>query len=209
VLDLCSGSGEPVSVLCEALLGAGITPPRFALSDLFPNLACMRRVASRHPGLIEVVPEPVDAASVPQTLDAPACTIVSAFHHFPPPLARSILADCVGHDRAVFVLEPCPRAPWRALAMGAAMPVAIAANPLLAERGRVPKALLTYLLPVLPVAAAFDSLVSLMRMYSEAELRSLVAPLGDRFEWCFRPLPVSLGGEVTAFFGVPRGPRPR
>jgi hypothetical protein len=63
VLDLCSGSGEPVSILLDALARSGVgtfgtgdqagspvAPPRFLLSDLFPNVAAMARVAARHPG---------------------------------------------------------------------------------------------------------------------------------------------------------------
>ena len=204
VLDLCSGSGEPVSILIEALTQLGLPSPRFVLSDLFPNPAAMRRVAQRHPAELEISLTPVDATDVRDHVDGDARSIVSAFHHFSPPLARSILADCVRKRRAVFVLEPCPRKPTRIAPLALAYGAAALANPLLATNNRLAKMAFTYAAPILPVAQLWDGTVSVLRMYSERELFALVAPLGSDFEWSYERLDLPLGGAATAFMGVPR-----
>ncbi len=204
ILDLCSGSGEPVSILLEAMARQRAASPRFVLSDLFPNPEAMRRVAFRHPGHIEISLTPLDARDVPAHLDGDARTIVSAFHHFPPPLARSILADCVRKRRPVFVLEPCPRNPLRIAALALAYGAASLINPLVARRRRLTKALLTYAAPLLPAAQLWDGTVSVLRMYTKAELFELVAPLGDDFEWTYHAIPLRLGSVATVFQGVPR-----
>ena len=111
VLDLASGSGEPCSILLDAFERAAMAPPRFVVSDLFPNEPALRAVAERHPGRVEVVTESVDATAVPERYDQPARTIITAFHHFTPELARKIFADCVARRRAIFILEPGGRKP--------------------------------------------------------------------------------------------------
>jgi len=204
VLDLCSGSGEPVAILLEALEQRRLPAPRFALSDLYPHRERMQRVARRHPDRVEVVAEPVDATDVPAHLDRGARTIISAFHHFAPPLAAAILADCVRKRQAVFVLEPCPRDLRRVLWLSAVYTIAVTLNPLLAPRAKLRKATLTFGVPVLPAAGIWDGVVSIMRMYSAADIERLTSPLGDRFSWHYQQISVPLGGRISLLSGLPR-----
>lgn len=203
VLDVCSGSGEPASILLDALDRAGARAPRFALSDLFPNVPTMEAVAARHPGRVEVVREPVDATAVPAAIDRGARTIISAFHHFPPDLAAAILADCVAKRRAVFVVEALRRDLRSLLSILPAMTVAALVNPLRARRDRVKKALATWVVPIVPAAGLWDAVVSDLRSYREDELRALVAPLGGGYLWEGREARYRPGGRALCFFGLP------
>lgn len=203
VLDLCSGSGEPVAILLEALAEQGLPRPRFTLSDLLPNEPAMQRAAELHPGAIDFVPEPVDATGVPDELDQPARTILEAFHHFPPELAGRILADCVRQRRAVFVLEGFPRSLPRLLAIVPAMTVAMAATPFRTRRDRLAKLLGTFVVPVIPAIGLWDAVVSVLRIHTEEELRAMVEPLGGGYTWEYRRIPYAPGGLATAFFGIP------
>lgn len=203
VLDLCSGSGEPVSILLDALARTGTKAPRFVLSDLFPNVATMAGVASRHPGQVEVVGAPVDATDVPARVDRPARTVISAFHHFPPDLARRILADCVQKRRAVFVLEALRGDLRSLLSILPAMTAAMLVNPLVARRDRLKKALCTFALPVVPLTGLWDAVVSDLRIYDERALRALVEPLGGGFTWECREAEFFPGGKALCFYGIP------
>jgi hypothetical protein len=203
VLDLCSGSGEPVSILLDALARRGAPAPRFVLSDLFPNVAAMRRVAARHPGQVEVVTRPVDATCVPAEVDRGARCMISALHHFPPGLAARMLGDCVARRRAVFLLDAMSGDARSLLAVLPSMTAAVLATPLLAERDRLLKALATYALPVVPLAGLWDAVVSHLRSYGEADLRAMVAPLGGGYAWEYRELPFFPGGRAMCFYGVP------
>ena len=203
VLDLCSGSGEPVSILLDALARRGLPPPRFLLSDLYPDVAAMRRVADRHPGLVEVVGEPVDACDVPARHDQPARTIINALHHLPPPVAARLIADTVAKRRALFVVEGFPRSLRR---MAAAVPMLLVAgafNPLLAPRDRWLKLLCAWATPVVAVTGMWDAVVSALRMYDETELREMAAGARD-YDWEYREVPYAPGGRAVVFWGIPR-----
>lgn len=203
ILDLGSGSGEPVSVLVDSLQRQGVPSPRFYLSDLLPNIPAMTRVAERHPEHIRVIEEAVDATDVARKFKQPARTIISAFHHFPPELARGILADCARQRRAVFILEGFPR-DLRALTpifAGAALPVL--ANPFTSDKDRLLKAWFTYVQPVIPVLGIWDAIVSVLRVYTEEELMEMVKPFRKKFSWEYHRIPTLLGGTLTVFMGIP------
>lgn len=203
VLDLCSGSGEPVSILLEALDRTGAPAPRFVVSDLFPNVPALEQVAARHPGRVRVVARPVDATDVPTDVDRRARTVISAFHHFPPDLARRILADCVAKRRAVFLLEALAGDLRGLLAILPAMTAGMLATPLLTRRDRLKKALAIYASPVVALTGLWDAVVSDLRTYRADELRAMVAPLGGGYAWEHREVPFFPGGRASCFFGVP------
>lgn len=203
VLDLASGSGEPCRILLDALARSGTAPPRFVVSDLFPNEAALRAVAEKHPGQIEVVTESVDATDVPARFDQPARTIITAFHHFTPDLARRIFADCVAKKRAIFILEPGGRKLRLVLSVLPSMIVATFANPLLAKRQRLAKIVFTYLIPLIPLAGLWDAIVSALRVHTEDELRAMVAPLGGGYTWEYHVVPFRPFGRATIFLGLP------
>ncbi len=53
-----------------------------------------------------------------------------------------------------------------------------------------------------PGAAAWDGLVSSLRVYSEAELREMVAPFAGGLEWIHGTYPYRPFGRGYYFFGV-------
>jgi hypothetical protein len=82
--------------------------------------------------------------------------------------------------------------------------LALAATPLLSPRERAPKVLLTWLSPITLAAGTWDGFVSSLRMYSDDELRALVAPLGDHYRWHHGLYRYSVLGQGTYFYGLPR-----
>jgi hypothetical protein len=205
VLDLGTGTGEPVSILIRALERLGVTPPRFLLSDLHPNVAAMELIRRRHPNSIAIAVDPIDATSVPPSLDQPARMLVDALHHLTPQAAARVLTDAARSGRAIFVLEGFPRSFVRFLPVLVPMALSVFANPLLAPRRRLLKAFLTYVIPVVPLAGLWDAVVSLLRVYSESELRAFVAGCDSSAHvWHYREIPFGMGlGRAVAFWGVP------
>lgn len=204
VLDLCAGAGGPAAVLA-AELGARGASPRFLLTDLYPRPEAWAAVQREHPGVIDFVEAPVDATAIPTELAAGrARVVINAFHHFPPPLARAILADAVAGSRGIFISEALVRNPLSFLAFGPAGLASLYADPLLAKRDRLKKAFLVWATPIALAAGTWDGLVSTMRIYEESDLREMVAPFGDRFRWTYGTYTHSLGGRGYYFYGVPR-----
>ena len=102
----------------------------------------------------------------------------TSFHHFPPPAARAILADAVNNRVGIGVFEFTERS-FVGVAVLALSPLAVLfAVPFLRPM-RWQTLLLTYVIPVLPVGALFDGIVSCLRTYSLGELSALVEPLAS------------------------------
>jgi hypothetical protein len=205
LLDVCAGAGGPARILASEIRRAGRRPPRFILTDLNPQPEAWTAARAALPEDIDFEATPVDATAIPAALAAGrARVIINAFHHFPPALARDILADAVAGSAGIFIAEPFDRNPLRFASFIPVGAMALLANPLLSGRDRLPKALLTWATPAVVAASLWDGVVSTLRVYSQAELEAMVAPLGDRFVWRWGRHSFAPGGRGYYFYGVPR-----
>jgi hypothetical protein len=206
VLDLCSGAGGPAAILAEEIARAGGTPPRFLLTDLHPHAAAWKALKDARPSCIDYVEEPVDATRIPAGLgEGRARVIINALHHFPEGLAGAILRGACADSPGVFVVEGFERNPLRFAAFARAGVPALYANPLLSPRRKLAKAMITWATPIALAASAWDGFVSTLRVYTEADLREMVAPLGDAFRWTYGTYDFSPGGRGYYFAGVKAG----
>lgn len=203
VLDLCSGAGGPAEILVAELERTGSPPPRFLLTDLQPHPEIWTRLRAEHSGVIDFVPEPVDATRIPEALGAGrARVIINALHHFPPELAAAILRGACEAAPGVFVAEGFERSPLRFLPFAAAGIPALYLNPVLSPHHRLEKAALTWLSPIALAASAWDGYISTRRVYTEDELRDMVAPLGDQLHWEYGTYSFPMFGRGYYFYGV-------
>lgn len=204
LLDLCSGSGEPAAVLLDALKDRGDPMPQFYISDLFPVAERMKEVAAKHPDHIEVIEAPLDASNVPEGYAHSGRMVISAFHHFPPALALSILNDSARKGKAIFVMEPMTRRGRGAFRMGVYFFAANLVNPFLSKEDKLLKGLFTYVLPAIPLMAAWDGLVSIVRMYTRQDFADLTANIDAPFDWEFRQVTGGFDSTVSIFMGRPK-----
>jgi hypothetical protein len=204
ILDLCAGAGGPARILAGELeRGLGADAPRIVLTDLFPRLEAWEDVVAER-RTIDFVAEPVDATRIPEHLgEGRVRTVINAFHHFPPPLARAILEDAVASSRGIFISESFGRNPLQFLSFGPAGLAALAATPLLSRKDRAAKALLTYFSPIALALGMWDGLVSTMRIYTEDDLRAMVAPFGAHWRWVAGTYHYWPGGTGHYFYGIP------
>ena len=204
VLDLCAGAGGPAAILHMEAERLGLDWPRFVMTDLFPRVSLWTEARRRHPARIDFVDEPVDATCIPASLsEGRARIIVNAFHHFQPDVARAILRDAVENQAPIFISECFERDPRGALPL---IPVGIPsllATPLLSPRDRVAKAAWAWLTPIGLAAGSWDAIVSTLRVYSEGDLRTLVAPFGGGYRWRYGTYDYPFGGRGCFFQGVP------
>ncbi|WP_309712492.1 hypothetical protein [Armatimonas sp.] len=190
VLDLCSGAGGPWGVLLPLL---DEPRPKVLLTDFYPNPAGAK---------LPYYPEPVDAIAVPPIL-AGFRTLFASFHHFRPEQARAILADAVEKQQGIAVFEATARTIPALLGM---LFVPLAVWLITPQIRPVPlsRLLWTYLIPVLPLAALFDGIVSCLRTYTQSELRELVVGL-DSYTWEIGSEPVPRSPiPITYLIGLPK-----
>lgn len=202
VVDLCSGGGGPWLDLAPRMRSAGGPDVRVRLTDVYPNRAAYDRLRVQSGGTIDGEPAPVSATEVPERL-AGFRTLFTALHHFPPTAARAILADAVRRRSGIGVFEITERSLLSLVGMLFLPLFVLLATPFI-RPFRWSRLLLTYLLPLVPLAVWFDGTVSCLRSYTVDELQGLVAGLGHDYEWEIARVPAPpLVSRVTYLIGTP------
>jgi hypothetical protein len=183
VVDLCSGAGQPVLSVLPDLERLGCAPRAVVLTDKFPNLEALRSAAEASGGTVTCVEGSVDATEVPDEL-AGFRTLFTSFHHFRPEAARAILSDACQSREGIGVFEFTERNLWLWTLPILLIPAMVWLCTPLIRPFAWRRLLWTYVLPVVPIVAMWDGLVSNLRTYSMAELETLTAGLeGTGYSW--------------------------
>jgi hypothetical protein len=122
----------------------------------------------------------------------------------PPDAARAILDDAAARSPGIFLCEVFPPGLRGFRSMLWPKSWIVAALPWLSSARPLRRIMLTLLMPVISAALIWDGAVSALRMYREPELRGLIAPFDDRFEWTRGTFPYPPVGESTYLYGVRR-----
>jgi len=187
IVDLGSGGGGP-TVGSFHLLHRRRPDLRLTLTDLHPNIGSLGRAADALPDAIRVADSPVDATAVPATLKG-LRTLMNVLHHLRPAQAQAVLGSAVQARQPIVVVELLRRHPLAILACCLSFVPLLLSIPFL-RPFRWSWLLWSYLVPVIPLAGVWDGVVSSLRIYSEEELRGLVASLegSDSYDWEFGAL---------------------
>lgn len=200
-IDLGSGSGGGILSLNEALIKK-MPHLKIWLSDYYPNWEAFERIKQKAPN-IDYVKNPVDARKVPDELHG-LRTMFLSFHHFRPDGAKEILQDAVNAHSPIAIFEAQNRSLPSLLAMFLSPVTVLLTTPFI-KPFHLGRLLFTYLVPIIPLAAWWDGIVSSLRTYSIEEMKTLVAELenGDTMDWEMGKVK-SGPGFVTYLLGVPR-----
>ena len=203
VVDLCSGAGAPVLSVLPELEALGRAPESVVLTDLYPNLDAFRRAVAAGGGFVECASEPVDATAVPAHLGG-FRTLFTAFHHFPPERARQVLEDARRNAEGIAIFEFTERNLVLWLIPVLLIPLVVAVCTPFIRPLTWRRFVWTYLIPVVPLVAGWDGLVSNLRSYTRDELLEL-ADAGNRDDYRWHTGRVrSLGlSSVTYLVGWP------
>lgn len=185
VIDLCSGASGPWEHL-KPELQQDAGPIELVFTDRFPNRRALQGACDRiGDGRTHVHPDPVDATAVPEGQDG-IRTVFTAFHHFPPSVARAVLADAFTRRAPLCVAESSERR-WPSLLATLLAPVLVVGHVL---RNPTPLRLLCTVLGVLPLVVTWDGLVSALRTYDGVDLTSLTAGLSaPDYRWRIERIP--------------------
>ncbi|HEY0778477.1 MAG TPA: hypothetical protein VGD56_10985 [Gemmatirosa sp.] len=124
----------------------------------------------------------VPAGAVPADL-AGFRAMFSAFHHFAPPAACRVLADAASRGVGIAIFEATRRDPWALLLMCLTPLFVLVITPVI-RLFRWSRLLLTYVVPVIPLAVLVDGVVSCLRTFTPAELRALAeASVPTGYAW--------------------------
>lgn len=177
--------------LLPALEAANAAPESIVLTDLFPNVEAFSSAVEAGGGRIDAVTEPVDAARVPAELTG-LRTLFTSFHHFRPGPATEVLADAVRQRQGIAVFEFTERNLWLWTLPVLLIPLFVWVSTPWIRPLTWQRLLWTYLVPVVPLIAMWDGLVSNLRTYTPAELERMATGI-EGSGYCWR------AGRVRAF----------
>ena len=203
IVDLCSGAGKSALTVARELAARHKAAVSVVLTDKFPNEPAFRRAASESPGKVMTISTPVQATEVPGELEG-FRTMFTSFHHFKEPEARRILASAVRQRRGIGVFEYTERnfLVWGPTLLVMHLFIWLATpsiRPVTWQR-----VLWTNLLPVIPILAAWDGLVSCLRTYSPDELLALTPDSdSESYRWEAGRLPSFGACRITYLLGWP------
>lgn len=181
VVDLCAGAGGPWPELSSKLAEAAAVE-QVVLCDLFPD-AHYTLHENKKDGLT-YLSQPVDACKVPAQLHG-FRTIWNAFHHFTPDEGVELLRDAIKRQEGIAIFESVERTPRCIMEMALAVPLLVLLDTPRLKPRRMMRFIFTYLIPLLPVAIAYDGIVSSLRSYTISELIEIAeqADTEGNYEW--------------------------
>lgn len=205
IVDLCSGGGAAVLSIRHGLDQSGVGDVTITLTDKYPNLAAWRRATGDGCGAVRFVSVPVDAADVPRDLDG-FRTLFTSLHHFRPEQARAMLADAAARGVGIGAFEYTEQNMLRWGLPVLLIPLFVWATTPLMRPFSWRRLLWTYLVPVVPLVAMWDGLVSCLRSYSMEELETLVSSLpSNGLSWRVGRVRALGPARVTFVVGWPCG----
>ena len=203
IVDLCSGAGRPLMSLVPALRRLGLSDLQVTLTDKYPTLEA-RKSVEEIGGVVTYLETPIDAVDLPSNLKG-FRTLFTSFHHFRPDAARAVLANAVSKDEGVGIFEYTERNVLIWTLPTLLIPVFVWLCMPLIRPFRWRRLVWTYLIPVVPMIAMWDGLVSNLRTYSVGELRDLVRQSGGRgYEWKIGRVRSFGMSRITYAIGTPR-----
>ncbi len=204
IVDLGAGGGGGIRTVQRGLVAALGRAVPVTLTDLYPNLPAFRRHRQETDGAIGFRAEPVDATAVPPDLPG-FRTVFSAFHHFPEPLARRVLAGAVAAHEGIGIFEGAGKRWWEWVALWLFFPLILLFVTPFLRPFRWSRLALTYIVPLIPVGVLWDGTASLCRLYPPADLLRLAheADPTGRYQWSCGVQPAGFGRCVTYLVGEP------
>lgn len=182
-VDLASGGGSGLICLAKDLKKDN-PYLKITLTDYYPNIKAFENLMSEVPDTFSYEKSSVDAVQPPKYLQGKLLTIFGAFHHFRPDKAKQILQNAINTDSTIAIFEPVGRnfGSWFSMFF---VPLNVLLFTFFIRPVRWKVLPFIYLIPLVPLYILWDGVASILRTYSEKELKQLVNSLENAhaYEW--------------------------
>ena len=215
IVDLGSGSGGAMPDVLSALReGPTARDVHLTMTDLHPNRDAIEMFAGGSEAPIRYLRESVDATNI-ATAPPGLKTMVNAFHHMGPRQARAILESAAEGRQPLLVYEMVKNrlpVPVWALLLPVTLPLMAILALLLTLRVRplsLQQVVFTYIVPIVPIAFAWDAMASMPRIYTPEDLDELLEGLeSPEYGWEQGTARTRSGRTLGSYLlGVPYGPQ--
>jgi hypothetical protein len=204
IIEIAAGGGGEIEKIISHLDEISDGKTKVLLTDFYPNLHAFKLLKERNNGRFSYVSEPVDASDVPPGLKG-FRTLFSAFHHFDAKTAKAVLYDAVKKNSPIGVFDGAERKLKYIFGVIFSTLLFIFLNPLFTRPVKLSRFFYTYIIPLIPLFALFDGVVSMLRMYTPEELLSMAKEADPgKFVWKSGKLKYMFGTYVTYLIGYPK-----
>ncbi len=208
IVDLGSGAGG-IMPHVHAELALSQKDLTLTLTDLHPNKEQMANFESN--SKIDYFSESVNATALAEAPEG-IKTMVNCFHHMPLSIARQILKSAQESKQTICIYElthkPLPLIVWWLFLPIGLVIVFLSALILTPFTKPITwqQLVFTYLIPIIPLAYAWDGQASMPRTYTKDDLEALVSelPNNKEYTWSYE-LGKTKNGKTTGycFIGQP------
>lgn len=203
ILDLCAGGGGGIIGIQKELEQRMQQHIGVTLSDLYPNIPAFKLIQQETNGAINYIPQPIDATGVPPEITG-CRTIFSAFHHFSPQLAQSILQDAATKRVPIGIFEGAGKNYLEVVAAILFFPIVFFLLTPFMRPFRWSRLIFTYLVPLIPLCTIWDGCVSIMRLYTPEHLLQLTRSIAaTNYTWRAGKVKHKTGLKIIYLIGYP------
>lgn len=190
ITDLGSGSGGPmvevIQKLNEQQTGEKL---KLVLTDLHPNPEVVKKMNNLGLENIKYLETSINAVNIDKTPTG-LKTMIASFHHMNPTVAKQILQAAQKNREPILIFELAKNnIPtllwWLFLPISLLILILMSAIMTLFVRPlTITQIIFTYLIPIIPIAYAWDGQASLMRTYTFEDLKELIGEYDeDSYHW--------------------------
>ncbi len=202
-IDLCSGGGGTIEQVQENMQQKYAQKISFILTDIFPNKPAYEFIKHKAQGSISYFPLPLNATNVDITLTGTR-TIFSSFHHFDSVQAKLVLEDAVAAGEAIGIFDGGDKNIFFVMAILFFHPVTFFLLTPFFRPFKWSRILLTYLIPVIPLCALWDGIVSVIRLYHPGQLLQMATTIpNSNYTWRAGKVNNKFGMRITYLVGYP------
>lgn len=210
IVDLGSGSGGIMPTVVNTWNDEMENKIHLTLTDLHPNHQFIALNEKENNPKIHYSSTPVDATKL-QSIPEGLKTMINSFHHMPPEIAQKILSSAQKEKTPLLIYEiaenKIPTAVWAIF-----LPIGLCINFLMAlfttpfsRPLTFSQIFFTYIIPIIPLAYAWDGQASMPRMYAYADVDEMLSKTSSEdYSWEVAPAKKKNGKTVGYYIlGLP------
>lgn len=202
IVDLCSGNGGPISLVKEEI-DANLEI-RYTLTDKYPNLSSYHHHKTKTGGTINYHSQSLDILT--DTIKYPGIrTMFTAIHHFKETDVKTILKNTIKDKTPIAFFDGGDKHMFSILAIFFTHPILFFFVTPFIKPFKWSRLFLTYALPLIPLYAVWDGIVSILRLHTPENLLFLAnqVDINKQFSWEAGRIKNRIGFNVAYLIGKP------
>lgn len=202
ITDMCSGGGGGMNTLREKLAELTGKDIKITLSDKYPNIEAFEEIKKETGGKVDYLSKPVDVLKN-EISSSSIRTVFSAFHHFKPADAEKIIKNAVKDGSPIAVFEGAEKNLKNFIGILLFTPLIFFFITPFMKPFKLSRLFFTYIIPLIPLTTVWDGIVSVLRMYSPAEMLKMAQACDENnsYKWDSGTLRNKMGTGIMYLSG--------